>query len=148
MASPVADASDVISTSTQTFPATPNWVYTVPAGKYLLLSEISFAVDGTFSSGKGKLLLKLRNQIITTGSKAQSAGGITLLANLSLDFKKQDVVAMLGTGEQIEFSVRSTDGTAVQAGVALTGFLLDEGEAQNKMRIARERGDVIFGSIF
>lgn len=148
MATPIADASDIITATATTFPATPQWKYTVPAGKYLLLSEISFAVDGTFSSGKGKLLLKLRNQIITTGGVNQTAGGITLLANLSLDFKKQDVVAMLGTGEEIEFSARSTDGTSVQSAVALTGFLLDEGEAQNKMRVAKERGDLVFGTVF
>ena len=148
MVSIVADASDVITTTTQTFNDTDAWKYTVPAGKYLRIQQISLAVDGTFSSGKGKALVKLRNQVITLNSGAPTAGGITLLANLTFDFSQAGVLVLLGSGEQIEVYYRSTDGTSVSAQAEMTGYLIDEREAQEQIRMARGRGELVFGSVF
>lgn len=130
MAQAAHDYSTALSTSSSTFPATPNYVYTVPPNKFLLLEELSLAVDGSFNL-QGRAQIKLRDQIITTQGGAPAAGGIALLANTTLNYKKDSVAILLNTGEQIAISIRSADGsTTVQMQVQLSGYLLDESEAR------------------
>lgn len=137
MAQAAHDYSDALSTATSTFPSTPNYIYTVPANKYLLLEELSLAVDGNFHL-QGRAQIKLRDQIITTQGGAPAAGGIALLANTTLNYKKDSVAILLNTGEKIEISIRSADGaTTVKMQVQLSGYLLDESEARH---IAKRAG--------
>lgn len=144
MAQPAHDYSDAISTSSGTFPATPQYVYTVPANKFLLLEELSLAVDGSFNL-QGRAQIKLRDQIITTQGGAPAQGGIALLANTTLNYKKDSVAILLNTGERIEISTRAADATTtVKMQVQLSGYLLDESEA----RYLAKRAGILNGGGF
>jgi len=133
MATPVFDLSPQIVVTATAFPATPNYTYTVPPNKTMVLEELSFAVNGSFNT-KGKMFVKIRDQVITTQSGAQAAGGVGLLANYTLSFRSPHTLVKLDTAEKIEVSILSDDGTSVTAQVSVSGELLDTWEVENLVR--------------
>lgn len=143
MAQPLADFSASISTSSAVFPATPNYSISVPEGKELLVEEVSFSPDGNFVA-QGRLQLYMRNQMVTTGGGAMAAGGIPILSAFTLNFKKDNVMVLLGTGERIDVFIASADGsTTVTGQVLVSGYLLSKQEADELRETYK--GKIIIG---
>lgn len=147
MPSPCVDVSDSISTTSLTFPNTPNYQYTNASDRFLMIEELSFAVDGNFNN-QGRALIKIRGQVITQQGGAQSSGGIPLLANLTFNFKKDSVLVILGPGETVEVAMRSADGsTAVKGQISLTGYYLSRTEAKILIERTEAQGGLVFAGM-
>ena len=120
---PVIDFSGKLSVSNTAYDAVSRYSYTPPAGKYLLVREVSVAGDSTFLSN-GKIQMVISGNSVT--SNAGTATEISPLNSFSLPFGDDDLI-ILGPGEKLEVNMRVTSGTGT-AQALLIGMLLNEVE--------------------
>lgn len=145
MASPVIDLSAKITTTSSSFSATPDYDFVVPGNKFFMPEEISFAADGNFQN-VGRVEVYVRGELITTSAGAASSGGIPLIQNFTVSFKKDNVLVLMGVQEHITVKVRNTDGsTAVTVQVSVTGYYLDRIEAESVVRRTLDQGILVSG---
>ncbi len=123
MANAVFDIKASISVSETVL--TNKYRYVVPAGKVLILKEVSLSGDTTFQSN-GKVLIRAGNDVVT--SEGSNTNEVVIPQNISLPFPSEAALPELwktiSSSGEITVDARVTSGTGILH-VAITGMLID-----------------------